>query len=110
MARLTDRVVRTAGVGRYGDGNGLHLIVSDSARRKWVLRYQLNGARRDMGLGPYPAVSLSEARTAAADARKLIAQNVDPLDARAESRKAAKPIPTFGDIARIVIEEAQRKS
>jgi integrase len=70
----------------------------------------LNGARRDMGLGPYPAVSLSEARTAAADARKLIAQNVDPLDARAESRKAAKPIPTFGDIARIVIEEAQRKS
>jgi hypothetical protein len=97
-------------VGRYGDGDGLQLIVSENARRKWVLRYQMNGARRDMGLGSYPAVTLSDARIAAADARKLISQNVDPLDARAAARKAAKPIPTFQDIAQIVIEEAQRKS
>ena len=110
MARLTDRAVKTAGVGRYGDGDGLQLIVSENARRKWVLRYQMNGARRDMGLGSYPAVTLSDARIAAADARKLISQNVDPLDARAAARKAAKPIPTFQDIAQIVIEEAQRKS
>ena len=74
------------------------------------MRYQMNGARRDMGLGSYPAVTLSEARIAAADARKLIAQNVDPLNARAASRKAAKPIPTFQDIAQVVIAEAQRKS
>ena len=52
----------------------------------------------------------SEARIAAADARKLIAQNVDPLDARAASRKAAKPIPTFEEIAKIMIDEAQHKS
>src|SRR5450432_2616695 len=110
MPRLTDRAVKTAGVGRHGDGDGLHLTVSENGRRKWVLRFQMNGARRDMGLGSYPAVSLSEARIAAADARKLIAQNVDPLDARAASRKAAKPIPTFRDIAQIVIDEAQRKS
>jgi hypothetical protein len=110
MARLTDRAVKTAGAGRYGDGDGLQLVVSDNGRRKWVLRFQLNGVRRDMGLGSYPAVSLSEARIAAADARKLIAQNVDPLDARAASRKAAKPIPTFEEIAKIVIAEAQRKS
>src|SRR5271170_1498840 len=70
----------------------------------------MNGARRDMGLGSYPAVSLSETRIAAADARKLIAQNVDPLDARAASRKAARPIPTFQEIAQIVIAEAQHKS
>ena len=89
MARLTDRAVKTVGAGRYGDGDGLQLIVSDNGRRKWVMRYQMNGTRRDMGLGSYPAVSLSEARIAAADARKLIAQNVDPLDARAVSRKAA---------------------
>jgi integrase len=107
MARLTDRAVSA---GRYGDGDGLHLFVSDSGRRKWVLRYQLNGARHDMGLGSYPAVALSQARIAAADARKLIAQDVDPLNARAASRKAAKPIPTFQEIARMVIAEAQRRS
>jgi hypothetical protein len=53
---------------------------------------------------------LSGARIAAADARKLIAQDLDPLNARAESRKAAKPVPTFQEIAQEVIAEAQRKS
>src|SRR3984885_2529417 len=98
MVRLTDRSVKTVGEGRHGDGDGLQLIVSASGRRKWVLRYQLNGVRRDMGLGPYPAIGLSEARIAAADARKLIARGVDPLDDRMVSRKAQRPVPTFGDI------------
>src|ERR1700733_11055451 len=52
MGQLTDRSVKTVGEGRHGDGDGLQLIVSASGRRKWVLRYQLNGVRRDMGLGP----------------------------------------------------------
>ena len=68
MGRLTDRSVRSACEGRHGDGEGLHLVVSDSGRRKWVMRYQMNGARRDMGLGSYPSVGLSDARIAAADA------------------------------------------
>jgi integrase len=63
-----------------------------------------------MGLGSYPSVGLSDARIAAADARKLIARGVDPLDARKAARKAEKPVPTFGDIAKIVIADAQAKS
>jgi hypothetical protein len=110
MGRLTDRAVKTVGAGRHGDGDGLQLMVSESRRRKWVLRYQLNGVRRDMGLGSYPTVGLSDARIAAADARKLIARGDDPLDARKSARKAERPLPTFGDIARIVIADAQTKS
>jgi integrase len=96
--------------GRHGDGDGLQLVVSESGRRKWVLRYQMSGVRRDMGLGSYPSVGLCDARLAAADARKLIARSVDPLDARRTSRKAERPVPTFGDIAKIVIADAQIKS
>lgn len=70
----------------------------------------MNGARHDMGLGTYPTVTLAEARIAAADARKLIARGSDPLSARASSRRAAKPVPTFQEIAQEVIAEAQRKS
>ena len=110
MGRLSDRSVKTVGEGRHGDGDGLQLMVSASGRRKWVLRYQLNGVRRDMGLGPYPAIGLSDARIAAADARKLIARGVDPLDDRKASRKAERPVPTFGDIAKTVIADAQTKS
>jgi integrase len=110
MARLTDRTVKTAPAGRHGDGEGLLLVVSRAGRRTWVLRYQLDRVRRDMGLGSYPSVGLSDARIAAADARKLIAQGIDPLDARGALRKAKRPIPTFADIARIVIADAQGKS
>ena len=63
-----------------------------------------------MGLGPYPAIGLSDARIAAADGRKLMARGVDPLDDRKASRKAERPVPTFGDIAKTVIADAQSKS
>src|SRR5580658_2313078 len=110
MGRLSDRSVKTVGQGRHGDGDGLQLIVSASGRRKWVLRYQLNRVRGDMGVGPYPAIGLSDARIAAADARKLIARGIDPLDNRKASRKAERPVPTFGDIAQTIIDDAQSKS
>jgi len=64
MARLTDKGVKNAPAGRHGDGDGLQLVVSASGRRKWILRYQLAGTRRDMGLGSYPSVTLAQARIA----------------------------------------------
>ena len=63
-----------------------------------------------MGLGSYPAVSLAEARIAAADARKRIASGLDPIEARRVSQKIAKPVPTFAEIASIVVSDAQRRS
>ena len=58
MARLTERGVQTAKPGRHSDGHGLHLVVSEAGRKKWVLRYQVAGVRKDKGLGAYPAVGL----------------------------------------------------
>ncbi|MFZ3180020.1 MAG: Arm DNA-binding domain-containing protein, partial [Methylocystis silviterrae] len=110
MGKLTDRAARTVQAGRHGDGDGLALVVSPSGSRKWVLRYQLHGNRRDMGLGSYPAVGLSAARLAAASARGQLAHGVDPLAAREDARKAARPVPTFAEIAAVVIAEAQAKT
>ena len=110
MARLTERGVQTAKPGRHSDGDGLHLVVSATGRKKWVLRYQVASARRDKGLGAYPAVGLKDARDRAMEARKLVARGVDPIEADRAAKKAAKPIPTFRDIAKLVIEDAQSKS
>ncbi|MDR7283453.1 integrase [Pseudomonas corrugata] len=68
--------------GRYSDGDGLYLVIKAGGNKSWLLRYQLNGKRRDMGLGPYPAVKLKTARQAAAEARALILKGCDPLDER----------------------------
>jgi integrase len=110
MARLTERGVQAAKHGRHSDGDGLHLVVSDSGRKKWVLRYQVGGVRKDKGLGAYPAIGLKDARERASAARKLVARGIDPIEADRAARKAAKPIPTFREIAKLVIEDAQSKS
>src|ERR1700733_11408449 len=110
MTRLTERTVQTAKTGRHSDGDGLHLVVGENGRKKWVLRYQVRGVRRDKGLGSYPEVGLKEARSRAGVDRGLIAKGVDPIQERQAARRAAKPLPTFGDIARLVIADAQSKS
>jgi len=107
---MTERTVQTAKAGRHSDGDGLHLVVGENGRKKWVLRYQMNGVRRDKGLGSYPEVGLKEARSRAGADRALIAKGVDPIEEQRAARKAAKPVPTFGEIAQIIIADAQSKS
>jgi integrase-like protein/Arm domain-containing DNA-binding protein len=61
-------------------------------------------------LGSYPEVSLADARQKATEARATVAKGVDPIEARKAAEQAQKPIPTFGDIAALVIADAQAKS
>lgn len=62
LFRLSSRLAETAKPGTYNDGGGLLLVVKSTGRRSWIYRYQLQGKRRDMGLGGYPAISLQRAR------------------------------------------------
>ena len=64
--------MQTAKPGRHSDGDGLQLVVSGTGRKKWVLRYQVAGIRKDKGLGAYPTVGLKDARDRVMEARKLI--------------------------------------
>lgn len=84
--------------------------MSGTGRKKWVLRYQVAGVRKDKGLGAYPNVGLKDARERAIEARKLVARGIDPIEADKAAKKAAKPLPTFKDIAKLVIEDAVSKS
>jgi len=77
--------------GRYAVGDGVYLQISEwnnKISRAWLLRFQLNGKARHMGLGPYGLVTLAEARAKARDARRLLLDKVDPIEARrAQHRK-----------------------
>lgn len=94
MGDLTDRKCKTAGQGKYSDGKGLYLIV-DGKGRRWLFRYQVNGRRREMGLGPYPEIGLAAAREKASTARSQAKSGVDPIDAR----RADRAVPLFGVFA-----------
>ncbi len=68
--------------GRYTDGQGLHLFIGKSGNKSWVQRITIDGKRRDIGLGGFPAVSLAQARELSADIRTSVAQGRDPLVAK----------------------------
>ena len=87
--------------GTYQDKNGLFLNVTKTLSKNWVLRYQLNGKRRDKGLGSFPEVSVMDARKKVAEFKALIAQGIDPLDPKAV--QTAKPV-TLEEAARSYIE------
>ncbi len=56
------RVATITEPGYHADGGGLYLRVPTSGTRGWIYRYQLQGRRRDMGLGRLDDASLAEAR------------------------------------------------
>ncbi|WP_394016261.1 Arm DNA-binding domain-containing protein, partial [Roseixanthobacter pseudopolyaromaticivorans] len=49
MGQLTDLKVRKAGAGKFGDGDGLQLVVSASGAKKWTFRFMVAGRAREMG-------------------------------------------------------------
>lgn len=61
---------------------GLNLQVTPGGAKSWVLRVKVGTKRREIGLGPYPAVKLAQAHEKARATREQIAQGVDPVEHR----------------------------
>lgn len=89
---LTDTAVRSAKPGdkpvKMYDERGLFLIVTPAGGKWWRFRYSFGGKEKLLSLGVYPDVSLKDARTRRDEARKLIAQGIDP-GAERKADKAA---------------------
>lgn len=103
--KLTATAVKAAKVaGRYGDGDGLFLLVGQSGSKSWLVRVQKDGKRRDIGLGSASKVPLALARERAGIVRSQIEAGIDPV---AERRKAAG-VPTFREAAVLVHAEHKR--
>lgn len=87
---LTDTAIRKSKPGekpvKLADEKGLYLLLNTNGSRWWRFDYRFDGKRKTLSMGVYPDVSLKDARDKRDEARKLLAQDVDP----AEHRKAAQ--------------------
>lgn len=105
MAKISAIQVKAAkhpGGGRKGpflisDGSGLYLQITESGTKSWLLRFMLHGKSRNMGLGSCDlgsgGVSLAEARQMVVQAKALLRQGLDPIEARnanIKTQQAAK--------------------
>lgn len=119
MAKLTALNVKNAKAGRHADGDGLYLLVKPTGAKSWLLRVQVEGKRRDIGLGAVEAstrttkieddptatvsilrrkvLTLSEAREKAGLLRAAAKAGLDPVAERDRERRST---PTFEQMAR----------
>jgi len=96
---------------KLSDGNGLHLIVTTGGSKLWRLRYRFGGKQKMLSLGAFPEISLATARTRRDDARKLIANGLDPSTQRKEDKAKSKIVAanTFGLIAKEQLEKLREE-
>lgn len=101
IAPLTDLQIRNAKAPKKEiklfDGGGLFLSVTPSGGKLWRLKYRFGGREKKLSLGAFPEISLSDARRKREEARKLIAQGIDPGLAKKEQE--AESNDTFERVA-----------
>jgi integrase len=108
---LSDTAVRTAtaarNLGKHPDGKGLYLHIFPNGSKYWRLKYRFAGKENILALGVYPEVSLKSARDRRDEARKLLANGIDPN----ANRKAAKSASAnaAGNSFEVIAREWHRK-
>ena len=100
---LTATQVKNAPKGVHADGGGLYFNVA--AGKSWLFRFTspITGKRREMGIGPFPDVTLADAREQVATLRAVVRQGIDPIDQRnatkAQEKAKAQQVQTFATVA-----------
>lgn len=75
---------------KLSDGGGLTLYIQPTGAKWWRLHYRFNGKQKTISLGVYPDVSLQQARARRDDAKKMLANGIDPSEARKDAKAKAK--------------------
>ena len=94
-------------VQKHSDGGGLYLYISPEGKKSWRMGYRFLGKQKLLVIGPYPAISLKEARERRDAAKKLLVDNIDPSTAKKEAKATAATAfeNSFENVAREWIEK-----
>jgi integrase len=106
---LTDTAIRKAKLSgkayKLSDSGGLYLLIKPDGARYWRMKYRHTGKEKLLSFGVYPAVSLADARERREQARRLLANDIDPGAAKKaakeeKSQQATVAAETFEKVAR----------
>ncbi|EIN00390.1 integrase family protein [Paraburkholderia hospita] len=73
---------------KVSDERGLYLEVTPTGSKWWRFKYRIDGKEKRLSLGVYPDVGLQKAREKRDEARKLVADGVDPSAHRKAQKQA----------------------
>lgn len=104
---LNDRQIKNAKPAdkayKLADSGGLHLQITPAGGKLWRLKYRISGKEKLLSIGKYPEISLVEAREAAENARRLLAQGQDPaaMKQQAKQERRAALLNTFAHVTKV---------
>jgi hypothetical protein len=92
---------------KMADGGGLYLYLSPSGVKLWRIKYRFMGKEKILSLGPYPNVSLTDARKRRDEAKDMLKANIDPSLAKHQLKQQARLDHgnTFEIVARECLED-----
>tara|TARA_R110002167_G_scaffold99904_2_gene261310 strand:+ start:195 stop:641 length:447 start_codon:yes stop_codon:yes gene_type:complete len=96
---------------KLGDGGGLYLQVNPSGTKLWRMKYRWEGREKKLAIGPYPLVSLADARTKRDQARLQLVDGKDPSREKmlANYQAIASGDDPFGKVAQEFIDKRRRE-
>jgi Arm DNA-binding domain len=92
------------------DRGGLQLWGQPTGARLWRVAYRFAGKQKLLALGVYPSVSLAKARQARDEAKRLLAQGLDPSNERKQRAQAKANAPTFRALADEYLAKLKREA
>ncbi len=75
---------------KLADGGGLYLMVNTNGSKYWRMKYRFAGKEKKLSFGTYPDISLAQARTKRDEARKTLANDIDPGEVKKAKLLAQK--------------------
>ncbi|WP_342636719.1 tyrosine-type recombinase/integrase [Ancylobacter aquaticus] len=96
---------------KLADGGGLYLLVSPTGSRLWRLKYRIGGREKVLAIGAYPDIPLAKARERRTEARRQLAEGLDPSAVKKEARQKVKAAVanTFRSIAEEHVAKLERE-
>lgn len=104
--KLTDQACKNAKAKektyKLADGGGLYLEVTTKGSRLWRLKYRYLNTEKKLSIGPYPLITLAEARDYREQAKKMLLQGLDPSSEKQNTKlnRMAEMSNTFEAMAR----------
>jgi hypothetical protein len=110
---LNDTRVRTAKPAdravKLSDSGGLYLLIQPNGSKLWRLAYRFGGKQKTLAIGVYPTVTLKHAREKRDEAKRLLADNIDPSTQRRLEKLTAASGNTFRAVAEEVLVKLERE-
>ncbi|MCU0828869.1 MAG: integrase arm-type DNA-binding domain-containing protein [Tabrizicola sp.] len=96
---------------KVADFDGLFVLVKPSGSRLWQFKYRIGGKEKLLSIGPYPETSLAQARAKRDAARSMVANGIDPSEAKQEQKRRSQVQDrvTFAAQAREYLDKIRRE-